>query len=160
MPIGNRYPNYIPTYDKSHEVNGRPLVEVEILICIAQIQPSVAFYLETRYIQVNLFHSSSTFQIEISHLFCTAKFAVQNKWLVSIWNAELGGNRSTWIYLLNYSQPFTLAISDNTLLPIKKDKTKETPENFLLMHRKIWKTFEKFLFYLVDTNLSYPTQDQ
>ena len=42
----------------------------------------------------------------------------------------------------------------------KKDITKKALENFLIMHLKSWKFFERYLshFYPVDTNLPYPTQ--
>ena len=48
----------------SQQVNVRQLVEAEILTCIEQLQHSAAFYIETCYVQVNPFQSSSTFQIE------------------------------------------------------------------------------------------------
>ena len=57
----------------SQQVNVRQLVEAEILTCIEQLQHSVASYIETCYVQVNPFQTSSAFQIETSHLFTCAK---------------------------------------------------------------------------------------
>ena len=44
-----------------------------MLTCIEQLQHSVASYIETCYVQVNPFQSSSAFQIETSHLFSSVK---------------------------------------------------------------------------------------
>ena len=57
----------------SQQVNVRQLVEAEILTCIEQLQHSALFYIETCYVQVNPFQSSSAFQIETSHLFSSVK---------------------------------------------------------------------------------------
>ena len=74
--MGNRDTNYILTHDAQHEfqhINVRQLIEAEILICIEKLQHSVASYIETCYVQVNPFQTSSAFQIETSHLFTCAK---------------------------------------------------------------------------------------
>ena len=44
-----------------------------MLTCIEQLQHSVESYIETCYVQVNPFQSSSAFQIETSHLFSSVK---------------------------------------------------------------------------------------
>ena len=59
------------------------------------------------------------------------------------------------IYTSNYPQPFTLAISENFLLPIKKD----TPENF--WNNASEETLQTCLslLYLVPLSQSYPALD-
>ena len=120
----------------SQQVNVRQLVEAEILTCIEQLQHSVASYIETCYVQVNPFQTSSAFQIETSHLFTCAKKKTEKEkknidWFVFEMEKWIEILKSR-IYPSNYSQPFALAISENFLLPIKKD----TPENFPIMHWK------------------------
>ena len=86
----------------SQQVNVRQLVEAEILTCIEQLQHSAAFYIETCYVQVNPFQSSSAFQIETSHLFSRAKkTGFYLKWRTGL---------KSRIYPSKYSQPFILAI--------------------------------------------------
>ena len=63
-------------------INVRQLVEAEILTCNEQLQHSVAFCIETCYVQVNPFHSSSAFQIETSDLFSRAKKSTHNDWFL------------------------------------------------------------------------------
>ena len=50
-----------------------------MLTCIEQLQDSVESYIETCYVQVNPFQSSSAFQIETSHLFSCAKKEKEEK---------------------------------------------------------------------------------
>ena len=102
-----------------------------MLTCIEQLQHSVASYIETCYVQVNPFQSSFAFQIETSHLFSSVKKKKRKKTLTGFHLKWRTGLKSR-MYPSNYSQPFTLAISEIFLLPIKKD----TPENFQIMHWK------------------------
>ena len=100
----------------------------------------LASYIETCYVQVNPFQTSSAFQIETSHLFTCAKKKKKkrkrkknNDWFVFEMEKWIEILKSR-IYPSNYSQPFALAISENFLLLIKKD----TPGNFPIMH---WKEY-------------------
>lgn len=105
------------------------------MTCIEQLQYSVASYIDTCYVQVNPFQTSSAFQIETSHLFTCAKKRKKEKksidWFVFEMEKWIEILKSR-IYLSNYSQPFALAISENFLLPIKKG----TPESFPILHWK------------------------
>ena len=104
-----------------------------MLTCIEQLQHSVASYIETCYVQVNPFQSSSAFEIETSHLFSCAKSKKKKaKKTLTVFYLKWRTGLKSRMYPSNYSQPFTLAISENFLLPIKKD----TPENFPIMHWK------------------------
>ena len=57
--IGNKNPNYIPSFDAFQQISGQ-LVQAEKLTCINLFQPSVGFHEETSKI-------SDWFLFEIQH---------------------------------------------------------------------------------------------